>query len=126
MIDGYREVALVLSRQALRPDGGTPWVRKIVEAVSWLKGERAAICSSIGLQTWEMITTVTVDAGLPLILFVPIESEARYWAECVRVIHEFDLNTRVVTFVPVIAPVAGSEGVCPDMKISPPSCTAWE
>ncbi len=104
MIDGYREVALLLSRQPLRPNGDTPWVRNIIDAVSWLKGERAAICSSIGLQTWEMITTVTVDAGLPLILFIPAENEARYWAECVRAIHEFDLNTRVVTFVPVLAP----------------------
>jgi hypothetical protein len=92
--------AILLSRQPLRPCALTPWVAKVVEAVSWLKHQNITLVSSLGMQTWEMITAAGSLCGVPLRLVVeaPDASLAEYSK---KVAADFDLIEGKYEVVPV-------------------------
>ncbi len=62
--------AILLSRQPLRPCGQTPWVTKVVEAVSWIREQKLTLLSSVGMQTWEMITAVGSRLNLDMNIYL--------------------------------------------------------
>lgn len=94
--------ALLISRQALRPDGATPWVRACVEAVDWLKSKQYGIVSSTGMQTWELVTALAAQEKLPLRLFVPVGAEREMIVARATYTLHFGLEREWVEFVPVI------------------------
>ena len=66
-----RTAAILLSRQPLRPYGSTPWVANTVAAIRWLKDQDVVLCSSVGMQTWELVTAVASMERIPLRLYLP-------------------------------------------------------
>jgi hypothetical protein len=68
-------VAILLSRQAIRPCGNTPWVKQTVRAVEYARRNGYRVCSSTGMQTWELITALASTEKVPLKLFVQAEGE---------------------------------------------------
>lgn len=95
-----RYAALLLSRQHLRPNRRSTWVCAAREAVDWVRTLGFGVTSSIGMQTWEMVTTIALGAGLPLRLVVPSTSAEEYDAHCQFARGQFDINSRNVTFIP--------------------------
>ncbi|MBD3258044.1 hypothetical protein GF377_06390 [candidate division GN15 bacterium] len=98
-IDRY--AAALLSRQHLRPTGRTPWVVATAEAVDWIAGLEFGVVSSVGMQTWEMVTALAVRRKLPLQLIVPVRSAAEFDTTCDEIRHQFNLRRYPVSFVPV-------------------------
>jgi len=97
-----KTAAILLSRQPLRPCGKTAWVRQSVEAVRWLKRKKLALLSSIGMQTWELLTSLATLEDLKQTLFVPIVRDNEFEELKESAILQFDLNPHLVDFVPVL------------------------
>ncbi|MEW5795058.1 MAG: hypothetical protein AB1772_01730 [Candidatus Zixiibacteriota bacterium] len=94
-----RYAAILLSRQPLRPTGRTEWVRRSVAAMRWLQSEGLGLVSSVGLQTWELLTSLASDLRLPLVLVIPSVSEASFLGECDLALAEFNLDHELTRFV---------------------------
>ncbi len=100
---------VLLSRQALRPCGKTRWIEKSVEAVSWLKKKELTLCSSVGVQTWELITALGSLNNLNLDLFVTADNEEEFKAISSRTLQQFDLDRSTVHFLPVLPQKPGTD-----------------
>jgi hypothetical protein len=91
----------MLSRQPLRPTGQTPWVKKSVEAIVWLRDNGMGLVSSVGLQTWELVTAVALELGIPLRLVIPSVSDEDFHRQCAEAVVDFELSTPLPVFVAV-------------------------
>jgi hypothetical protein len=84
--------AILISRQPLRPSRRFAWVRQAEQAVVWLKHQQMALCSSLGLQTWELVTALGSIHGLPMRI-VPGPIVADDFDACRRhAFEQFDLD----------------------------------
>lgn len=90
--------AIVLSRQPLRPCGLTPWVTKVVEAATWIRQQNLTLLSSLGMQTWEMITAVGSRLNLRMKIYPDSSSACPEFAR--KIISDFAL-TAETSLVPL-------------------------
>lgn len=71
----HKDVALICSRQALRPTGGTPWVSALSQAIKHLARQgNFRIVTSIGTLQYEMTATLASLHNLPVLLLVNNDS----------------------------------------------------
>ncbi len=72
-------VAILSSRQSKTPVGSDPWVQATLAAISHAAANGWSIISSIGINTWELVTWAAGQSQVPLLLVVPSDttSEAR-------------------------------------------------
>ena len=92
-----RSAAILLSRQPLRPSGADAWVKQTRNAILWVKANSLVLHSSIGMQTWELITALASSEGIPLTLLIPAPTEE--YREMRRVaLKQFHLDKENVTF----------------------------
>lgn len=93
--------AILLSRQALHPCGKTAWVKSSVAAVKWLKERDFALCSSMGMPTWELITALGSIFDLELELFLPASDDDDFERKVTATSTQFNLNEATTRFWPV-------------------------
>jgi len=96
-----RTTTILLSRQPLRPSGKTAWVKQSVAAVRWLKNRGLVLHSSVGMQTWELLTSVASLEGIKQTLSVPAASGYEFERLTESAIDQFELNPGRVDFIPV-------------------------
>jgi len=91
--------AIFNSRQGKTPDSGAQWLRFTSEVVKLLTEHKAAIISSLGMTTWEVVTYLTGALEGNLIILLPdIEPEAQ--PKMARsVIEDFALDKAKVLFI---------------------------
>ncbi|HVP06705.1 MAG TPA: hypothetical protein VMS71_02605, partial [Candidatus Acidoferrum sp.] len=89
-----QHAAILLSRQPLQPSGNSPWVKQVISAVRWLKKRDYILCSSVGMQTWELITAVAALEKVPLKIFTFDGHEPCNEAE---VAYQFEMDTALFT-----------------------------
>jgi hypothetical protein len=89
--------AILNSRQPLRPCGLTDWVVKTVAAVNWVKEQKLTLCSSIGMQTWELVTALASIEQIPLRLILP--SSPHHAINTDDLMHQFDLMRDCVEII---------------------------
>ena len=105
-IDNRTEyLALLVSRQPLRPNRNTSWVKGVKAAIDWAASYGYGVVSSIGMQTWELITALAIDRHLPLKLVLPHDSDRTTQAICREIISQFGIDSLRVSFVPPNDPV---------------------
>ena len=90
--------AILSSRQARRPCGTDTWVQQTVRAVNTLAETGATIVSSVGMQTWELVTAMAALREVPLYLIVPSESIEEFEREKEWIEHEFGMSHDRVIF----------------------------
>jgi hypothetical protein len=83
--------ALLLSRQSRRPCGRDRWVSQTVRAVDWLVNHDYGIMSSVGVQTWELVTAAAVMRGANLRLVIPAYNQSAFDQACHNISHQFEL-----------------------------------
>jgi hypothetical protein len=88
----------MLSRQPLRPCGADAWVKQTRNAVLWVQANSLTLRSSVGMQTWELITALASSQKVPLALLIPAATEKEYWQTKREVIKQFDLNEEATAF----------------------------
>jgi len=67
-----RKTALILnSRQQKHPRGSDSWVRNTTKAVEFAAGEGYSIVSSVGMNTWELVTYHASRQEAELLLLIP-------------------------------------------------------
>ncbi len=93
-----RSAAILLSQQPMRPCGADPWVRQTRKAMLWVKENSMVVRSSVGIQTWELITALASLEKVPLSLLIPAASEEGYLQMKTSVLTQFDLDEDDVTF----------------------------
>ena len=108
-----RYAAILLSRQSLRPTGLTPWVRQSVSAARWIKDTGLGLVSSLGMQTWELITALASDLKIPLRLVVSARSQEDFLHECDVAASEFNLDPFLTEFIPCPAVSACENSTLP-------------
>ncbi|MBI5267900.1 MAG: hypothetical protein HY851_11775 [candidate division Zixibacteria bacterium] len=96
--------AILLSRQPRRPCARDLWVQKTTQAVDFLTSKNSTIVSSVGLQTWELITAVVSMRGAKLHLVVPGISIDEFNRKTARLREEFALTDRQTEFESVAIP----------------------
>jgi len=96
-----RFAAILLSRQPLRPNGQTSWIKQVAAAVAWLKTKNYGLAGSTGIQTWELITALAVREKMPLRFFVPLAEPEEFPSECDSLTYQFDLDADLTEFIPV-------------------------
>lgn len=72
------KAAIFLSRQSMYPSGSIPWVRKTNDAIEWLYEKGYSLTSSLGSPTWDIITTIARNKGIPLTVVIPSDSEKKF------------------------------------------------
>lgn len=90
--------ALLLSRQPRYPNNQCHWVQNAARAVEWIKEHDLTLCSSIGMQTWELITALGLIHHLPMRLFVPLSSGESESDAVNALSRQFEIRGDTVTF----------------------------
>jgi len=93
-----RSAAVLLSQQPLRPCGTDPWVKQTRNALLWIKANSLVLRSSVGMQTWELITALASHEKIPLSLLIPAPTEEDYWQTRREVVKQFGLDEDSVSF----------------------------
>lgn len=93
-----KSVAIILSRQCLRPSLSKFWVRKLSEAVRSLKREKLTLISSAGSRNWEIITACAVLNSVPLRLLIPVSGISSFELLKSKISRQFCLSAGRVTF----------------------------
>jgi len=106
-----RFAAILLSRQPLRPNGKTPWIKQVIAAVAWLKTNGYGLTGSSGVQTWELLTAMAVREKLPVRFFVPLADPDEFDSECDSLTYQFGLEPDLTEFLPVTVEKNGSTPV---------------
>jgi hypothetical protein len=94
--------AILLSRQPLRSSGQTSWVKQTVQAVHWIKHQGFTLCTSIGMQTWELLAALASLEKIKQTLFVPAGSRREFELLRVSAVAQFALKSDLVEYVPVL------------------------
>ncbi len=94
--------AVLLSRQPLRPCCQTPWIRKSIEAVNWVKQNRLTLLTSTGMQTWEFLMYLARSRQVEQVVLVPAENEEAFKKIQESVQYHFELDPELVSFKAVL------------------------
>ena len=93
-----KSAAIILSRQCLRPSLSEPWVRKLIEAVGFVKREKLTLISSAGSRNWEIITACAALNSVPLRLLLPVSGSSSFELLKSKISRQFCLTEGRVTF----------------------------
>ncbi len=93
-----KSAAIILSRQCLRPSLSEPWVRKLSEAVGFVKREKLTLSSSVGSRNWEIITACAVLNDVPLRLLLPVSGNSSFELLKSKIFRQFCLSASRVKF----------------------------
>lgn len=93
--------AILISRQSLRPSGTTPWVAGALKAIRWVKANDLSLDSSIGMQTWELVTALASHDRIPLTLYILSRFNQSNSSD--EITRQFALAADHVEFIPVQA-----------------------
>ncbi len=89
---------ILLSRQSLRPCGKDLWVKQTVGAVTWVKENNLTLITSVGMKTWELITSIASSLSIPMVLAIPYDQNICENEIEEILIQEFSLNDKNVQF----------------------------
>lgn len=98
--------AILLSRQPRYPFKTIEWVKQTVRAVEWIQMYEHTLISSIGLQTWELITALGSEYKLPMTLIVPCKDHDDLSRLSERIVEQFELDSQNVQFIAATSPGA--------------------
>ena len=93
-----KSAAIILSRQCLRPSLADGWVRKLSDAVQFVKRENLTLFSSVGSRNWEIITACAVLNNVPLRLLMPARESSSFEALKSKASRQYCLTAGRVKF----------------------------
>ncbi|MEE8404431.1 MAG: hypothetical protein V3S17_03480, partial [candidate division Zixibacteria bacterium] len=96
-----KSAAIILSRQQLRPSLCDSWVRKLIDAVNFVKNENMTLISSVGSRNWEIITACAVLNSVPLRLLLPARGFSSFKALKPEASRQYCLTDSQVEFVEI-------------------------
>lgn len=99
-----RFAAILLSRQPRRPCGRDLWVVQTQAAILWLKQSGLGVISSVGIQTWELITALASIHKVPLRLVIPVDSGTGFDQVTGELVRQFGLSPSDTEMIPSQVP----------------------
>lgn len=95
--------AVLLSRQPLRPCRQTPWIKQTIEAVKWIKQNRLALFTSVGMQTWEFLIYLARSHEIEQTILIASTNNHEFEKLRESTLYQFDLDPNRVRFKAVIS-----------------------
>lgn len=96
-----KNVALLNSRQGLYPSRNLIWVKNTIEAIKWVKENRYTLLSSVGMNSWELVTTLGALENIPMRLFIPNDTNQSFKKQVEYYREQFQLESKEVEYLPV-------------------------
>ena len=96
-----QKAAILLSRQAMRPTGSTPWIKNSYEALKWIKANNYILISSVGMQTWEMITAIASNIRINQEIYINCKDDKEFGNLTKSIIKQFELDINKSHLFPV-------------------------
>ncbi len=96
-----KKVVILNSRQHLGMTGGCDWVKKTIEAISWIRDQKHFLITSVGIKTWEISLFAAVEQSVPVIILIPVSSENAFDSLRNHYCTQFRIDPANVTFIPV-------------------------
>lgn len=96
-----QKAAILLSRQAMRPTGSTNWIKNTYEALKWIKTNNYILISSVGMQTWEMITAIASDLKIKQKIYINCKDDQEFGNLTKSIIKQFELDINKSYLFPV-------------------------
>ena len=93
-----KRAVILLSRQPRRPCARDAWVQQTIRAVDHLANLDVAVVSSVGLQTWELVTAAAVLRQTRICIVIPTTSDEEFEQEAGRIRTQFALTDELVKF----------------------------
>lgn len=87
-----QKAAILLSRQSMHPSGSTPWIINTCKALKWIKENNYILISSVGMQTWEMISAIASDLDITQEIYIPCINEYDFNIQKNIIIQQFELD----------------------------------
>lgn len=97
----HRKAVILLSRQSLRPNSRTDWIQNTVRAVKWICDHNLVLITSIGMQTWELLTALAVEFNLEQEVHIPSFDERAFLQSKKWIIEQFSPDENRIRFIPV-------------------------
>ena len=91
--------AIFNSRQGKTPDSAAIWLNNTIELSKLLVDHKAAVISSLGMTTWELVTWQVAALGGSLILVIPDVEEEAIPGMARSVVEDFELEGVKVLFI---------------------------
>ncbi len=97
-----RFAACIVSRQPKNPSAASSWIKDAKEALLYLKKNNRGLITSVGMQTWELLTTLGREHSLRMKILLPADSYAHFEQSVNETRYQFDLekNTRFIFISP--------------------------
>ncbi len=99
-----KDVAVLLSRQPLRPTGSAPWIRAVAAAADRIKRHGLHWLTSVGMSTWEFQVAYAGLNQMKQTVFISAADRNEYEARKKLVAEDFELNPDLTEFKSVIPP----------------------
>ena len=94
-------VAVMISRQPIRPCGRTPWVKSLSAAAALIADEGWCLVTSTGMLTWDLQVALATSLRVPSQIVLPISDGTEAQRAVARILSEFDLDPRLTEFRPI-------------------------
>ncbi|MFH2049191.1 MAG: hypothetical protein ABIJ12_07070 [bacterium] len=96
------KAAILLSRQSMRPSGNTPWIKNTYKALKWIKANNYTLISSVGMQTWEMITAIASDLNITQEIQIPCKDNLDFNNYTKYAIEQFEIDKNITKLLPIL------------------------
>lgn len=96
------KVSILNSRQGIAPCLADAWIQNTIQAVRFIKDNGYTLISSVGMPTWEIVTTLGAMNKIPMILYLPIKNKQSIVNAIEQVKHNYDLTYPDIQYVPLI------------------------
>jgi hypothetical protein len=111
-INNFKKAVILNSRQSLDITGSCEWVKKTIDAVSWVRDQGYILITSVGIKTWEISLFAAVEQSIPVIILIPVSSEDAFDSLRSYYCSQFRIDPAKATFLPVM----GSENEPDEQK----------
>lgn len=96
-----QKIAILNSRQGLYPCRLHNWIQQTVKALNSIQLSQPIILSSIGMSTWEILTIAASELQLQIEIYIQIREKQTEQEVIADTISEYNLNSKLVSFVSI-------------------------
>lgn len=94
-----KKVAVLNSRQQLRPSLKDEWVNKTVDAIRFVKSSQMRLLVSVGMNNWEIALALASENKIPIDLYIPKNKNKEFDSTANYYIDQFSLNRADINII---------------------------
>ncbi len=96
--------AILISRQGMHPSSDSDWVIQARKAAEYIYMQNLSICSSVGMKTWELVTSLASIYKIPIKVILPLPDKTKINSIKEEIYKQFNLDKRLSVIEPLYYP----------------------